>query len=109
VEDYSYLVMEVVAESRRDDWPTIPELADAYATIQPEYRRGPGDDFDRAVAAFRSTALTCNDLLPDDALALVEQVEARLRKLGPPRPRVRGEPHDDVPDLPPLESVQLFA
>jgi hypothetical protein len=109
VEDHSYLVLEVVADRRRDDWPTIPELASAYETVQSEYRRGPGKDFDRAVAAFRSTALTCNDLLPDDAWELVEQVEARLRRIGPPRPRVRDGSGGDALDLPPLESVPLFA
>jgi hypothetical protein len=106
VEDHSYLVMEVVADRQRDDWHTIPELASAYETIQLEYRRGPSEDFDTAVATFRSTALTCNDLLLDDALTLVEKVESRLRRIGPPRPRTRSS--SDSPSLPPLKSVQLF-
>jgi hypothetical protein len=104
--DYSYLVMEVVAERSRDDWFAIPELATAYGTIQSEYRRGPGEDFDAAVAAFRSSAMTCGDLLLDDALALVEQVDARLRQVGPPRPRTRDS--NGAPDLPPLSSIPLF-
>jgi hypothetical protein len=106
VEEHSYIVMEVVAERHRDDWQTIPELATAYETIRSEYRRGPGEAFDTAVAVFRSTALTCNDLLPDDSLTLVERIESWLRQIGPPRPRTRGE--GGGPELPPLEAIQLY-
>jgi hypothetical protein len=105
VENHSYLVMEVVAERNRDDWYIIPELAAAYETIRSEYRRGPGEDFDVAVATFRSTALTCNDLLLDDAMTLVERVGAQLHQIGPPRPRTRTT--GEAPDLPPLKSIHL--
>jgi tetratricopeptide (TPR) repeat protein len=105
LENHSYLVMEVVAERNRDDWYTIPELATAYETIRSEYRRGPGDDFDAAVATFRSTALTCNDLLLDDAMTFVERVNAQPDQIGPPRPRTRTT--GEAPDLPPLKSIHL--
>ncbi|MFL6125648.1 hypothetical protein [Actinophytocola sp.] len=95
--------MEVIAERNRDDWYAIPELATAYETIQSEYRRGPGEDFDSAVAAFRSTAITCNDLLLDDAMTLVDRVDDQLRRIGPPRPRTRTT--GEVADLPPLKSI----
>lgn len=106
VENHSYIVMEVVAERHRHDWHTIPELAIAYETIRSEYRRGPGENFDTAVAAFRNTTLTCNDLLSDDALTLVERIESWLHRIGPPRPRTRSD--GAGPELPPLESIQLF-
>jgi hypothetical protein len=106
VDDHSYLVMELVAEQQRDDWYTTPELAAAYETIRSEYRRGRSEDFTSAVAAFRNTALTCNDLLPDDALALVERVESHLRKIGAPQPHTRNG--GTAPQLPPLETIQLY-
>ena len=105
VTEYSYLVMEVTAEQNRDDWYTIPELATAYETIQSEYRRGQSEDFDAAVATFRRIALTCNDLLLDDAVTLVERVDAQLCRIGPPRPRTRTT--GEVTEMPPLRSIRL--
>lgn len=84
VENHSSL-----AERTRDDWYAIPELATAYDTIQSEYRRGPGEDFDSAVATFRSTTITCNHLVLDDAMTLVDRIDDQLRKISPPRPRTR--------------------
>src|SRR5207247_2622967 len=108
VQDRPYLVLELSAARTRDDWFRIPELAAGYAELQREFRRGGADGVLEALVAFRRTALTCNDLLFDDAVRLADQVSQRFAGLGPPAPvRSAGEhpgggwaPPGGAPDRP---------
>ncbi|MFE5894734.1 hypothetical protein ACFQ6E_38145 [Streptomyces sp. NPDC056462] len=100
VGDYPYLLLEVCAEPTRDDWYLIPEIADSYGELQREIRRGRQDDVEEALAVFRRTALTCGDLLFDDALRLCDQVRERIAEIGLAGPGVRSSgSHNPVPDL----------
>lgn len=107
VSDQPYLVLEISAEPRRDDWASIPELADAWADVQREYRTGDVERTQEALVAFRRIALTCNDLLFDDALRLAERTQAAYGALGPPTPPVRGA--GNRRELPPLATLSPFA
>jgi hypothetical protein len=107
VTDQPYLVLEISAEPRRDDWASIPELAAGWADVQREYRAGDAGRTGEALTAFRRIALTCNDLLFDDALRLAERAAAVYGDLGPPTPAVRGI--GGQAELPPLTSLSLFA
>jgi hypothetical protein len=62
---------------------------------------------EEALTAFRRIALTCNDLLFDDALRVAERAAAQYGDLGPPTPRVRGL--GDPAELLPLTSLSPFA
>lgn len=107
VTDQPYLVLEISAEPRRDDWASIPELATGWADVQREYRAGDAGRTGEALTAFRRIALTCNDLLFDDALRLADRAAALYGDVGPPTPRVRGL--GGQAELPPLGSLSPFA
>ncbi len=84
--DYPYLVVEMTQARARDDWFKVPELAQAYGSVQEEFRRGSVTGTEEAIAAFRRIALTNNDLLSVDAERLVAKVQDRYAELGPPVP-----------------------
>jgi hypothetical protein len=107
VTDQPYLVLEISGEPQRDDWASIPELAAGWADVQREYRAGDAGRTGEALTAFRRIALTCNDLLFDDALRLAERASAVYGDLGPPTPRVRGT--GGQAELPPLTELSPFA
>jgi hypothetical protein len=98
---YPYMVFELRSNTQRSDWAKIPELAAAYQEVQSEYRAGRADRVQEALLLFHHTALTCNDLLPDDAQKLSAKVEAAYREVGPPTPVRRGSPGSStvLPDL----------
>jgi hypothetical protein len=106
VTDVPYLVVETSVESRRDDWVLIPELASAWADVQREYRAGRPRLAADALTVFRRIALTCDDLLFDDALRIAERAEKLYGEAGPPTPAVRGT--GSHRELPPLESLSPF-
>ena len=100
VEDFPYLVLELSVLPTRDDWFRIPELAATYAELQREFRRGRPADVEDALVAFRRTALTCNDLLFDDALRLADRVRQAFVAIGPTGPQVRTSgPATALPEL----------
>ena len=107
VADQPYLVLEISAEPQRNDWASIPDLAVGWADVQREYRAGDAGRTSEALNAFRRIALTCNDLLFDDALRLAERASAVYGDLGPPTPSVRGI--GDRAGLPPLAELSPFA
>lgn len=90
VTDFPYMVLEVSTSTARTDWTTIPELATANQALQREYRNGDAERAAQAMTVLRRIALTCKDLLFDDALALVERLDRRYAEIGPPTPPVRG-------------------
>jgi hypothetical protein len=109
VTKYPYIVVEVTARSDRADWHQIPELATAYKRIQEEYRAGRETATDEALSVFRRIALTCNDLLEDDARRLVDKVTAQYQKSGPPTPAKRDPGARAVKkELPDLETLKLY-
>jgi hypothetical protein len=104
---YPYLVLEVRAELTRPDWFMIPELAAAHRSLRDEYRLGRARETEDAIVAFRRLALTCDDLLSEDAGRLVAKLEEQYLEAGPPRParRARG----GARELAPLEALDLYA
>ncbi len=108
VKDYPYMVIEVSAELQRPDWFRIPELARAYARIQELFREG-SSDTEAALQVFRRVALTCNDLIPQDAKALADKVTSMYRIAGTQQTS-RGARKSRVSlELPDLRDVRLYA
>jgi len=99
IADYPYLVLEVRAEPQRPDWFKIPDLAKANGRIQELYREG-SDQTDAALQMFRRVALTCNDLLEEDARQLANRVESLYRIVSTtPRAARAATVADELPDL----------
>jgi len=105
--DEPYLILEIRADERRPDWPSIPELATAYGRVREAYRRSGRAELNRALDDFSRTATTCVDLLPHDRLAAERCVEEEVRRRGVPAHQARdGIPQDD--GLRPLDQLALY-
>ncbi|MES1260505.1 MAG: hypothetical protein ABUS49_02125 [Acidobacteriota bacterium] len=107
VADFPYMVIEVRATSKRDDWFKIPELGKAYAHVQDAYRENRRKDADAAIDIFRRVALTCNDLITSDAERVAEKVQSMYQEVGPPAPVQRGVSRAGTNILPDLSELQL--
>jgi hypothetical protein len=105
---YPYFVLEFSASSQRPDWYMIPEIAAAYAHVQSLYREG-SPETASAVEMFRRTALTCNDLVSDDAAALAARM-SKLYQLVAPGDATRGGsvPGAALATMPDLRSLNLY-
>ncbi len=101
INQYPYIVVELKADTERSDWFKIPEIAAAYKDVQDEYRAGRQQAIEEALTTFRRVALTCNDLLENDARQLVDKVNLKYASLGPPAAAVRGTsaPSGSMPEL----------
>jgi len=105
---HSYLVIEIRSDKHRHDWSSIPDIANAYHEVQEEYRNGRRAGTEEALVAFRRIALTCNDLLYDDALTLAEKVRAKYEEVGPPRRVTRAARRKSIPPvLPDLNEIDI--
>jgi hypothetical protein len=108
--DEPYLILEIRAEARRPDWPSIPELATAYSRVREAYRRSGRAELNRTLEDFARTALTCVDLLPHDRLAAKKCVEEEVRRQGVPGHTARGdEAEQEDRGLRPLDQLDLYA
>jgi hypothetical protein len=107
LQDYPYLVIEVKQDPGRNDFFKIPELAEAYTRIQTAYRAGDAGETEAAIAVFRRTALSSNDLIPSDAERLVEKLTNRYAQVGPPRPAHLRQ-RSKFLSFPSLESLDLY-
>lgn len=106
---FPYFVLEVRAERERSDWFMIPEIKEAYKQIQELYRTDKAADTKEAVNRFRRIALTCNDLLTQDAEQLVKKVDTMYATLAPERTRgTRSSPRRRPENLPNLDQLRLF-
>lgn len=107
IEEYPYLVVEVAADKQRADWSSIPDLSAAYRSVQAEYRGGRQKGVEEALTVFQRIAYTCNDLVEDDALRLVENVRRKYAQMGPAvRSETRGSAGVHVPDL---NEIELYS
>jgi hypothetical protein len=107
LKDYPYLVIEVQRKQNRDDWFKIPELAQAYAAIQAEFRAGDVEATQEAITAFRRIALTNNDLLERDAMRLTERLQERYAEIGPPK-ALHQRMRRGGREFPALETLNLY-
>lgn len=94
LQDQSALILEVLVQDRRPDWPSIPELASAFERVRQDYRLARRADLDRSLEDFRRIAMTCVDLLPRDRRAAVSRVQREISESGPPNAGSRGDGSD---------------
>jgi hypothetical protein len=108
--DFPYLIIEVTADTKRPTWFEVPELRDSYNALRDLVRRGTVQEAQDALAVFRRTALTCSDLLFDDARSLVAKVQQETQEvLGPATPGSRGfEREFAEPTMRPLSTIRLY-
>src|SRR5262249_16958056 len=99
---HPYMLLELRAEDQRGDWFSIPEVAEAYAAVQAEFRAGRRQDTEEALRVFRRVVLTCNDLLPKDASRLADKVQALYKAQGPD---LATRSPGSAPRLPDLEDI----
>lgn len=93
VQDYQYMVLRVDASKERPDFWLVPDVAEAYKEVKDALRAGDDAKTQDALAVFRRTVLTSDDLLDSDADRLVEKVEARVETIiGPRKPTAFGLP-----------------
>lgn len=105
---YPYMVLQIRAEPRRDDWARIPDVAEAFRAVQDEYRRGSTTRTAEALQYFRRVVRTSNDLLLDDAERLVDKVDSMYLEAGEPEPARRGVAARPARTLPDLDAVALY-
>jgi hypothetical protein len=72
--EYPYIVLEVSASDRREAWFEIDDLKVAHQELDTTVRAGKVEDAKAALAVFRRTALTSDDLVFRDAERIVGDV-----------------------------------
>jgi hypothetical protein len=107
VTDRPALIVRIIAEDQRPDWPSIPELATAYGRVREAYRAGRRAELDRVLDEFRRTAQTCVDLLPRDRDAAWRRVTREVERAGAPQSGTRSVSGDDD-GLRPFDQLDLY-
>jgi hypothetical protein len=107
ISDYPYFVLEFSASNQRPDWYMIPEIATAYARIQSLYREA-SPETASAVEMFRRIALTCNDLVSDDAAALAARMSKLYQLIAPDAATRGGSLPTAITPMPDLRSLNLY-
>lgn len=76
--DFPYAVVAIEASPAREDWFQLPELATVYAALREDVAKGRLETVKESLAVFKRTVLTSPDLLPRDAVQLVEKVGGQI-------------------------------
>ena len=108
VGDYPYMVLKVEAAATRDDWFNIKELQKPYQEIKENLRGGNVEATKNSFIFFKRTALTCDDLLFEDAKKLVAEVDGTLKDIMG-EPTARGLVRKGVREFPELREIQLYS
>jgi len=78
-----HLVFDLVSSDRRDDFPAVPELAEAWSELREAVRRERHDLVEQALARLRRTAVLSPDLLAADGDRLVTLAQDLAEKALP--------------------------
>lgn len=81
IDDYPYMIFEISASPRRNEWFLIPEIRESYNALQEDIRKGDNENIAETLVIFKRIALTCGDLLPKHALSLVNHVDADVQSI----------------------------
>jgi hypothetical protein len=73
-----YIVFEITATERKDDWFSIPELSSAYAQLRNALKVGKPKPVQEALVVLQRAVLLSNDLVPADAERIVALVKDRV-------------------------------
>jgi hypothetical protein len=104
VADFPYLVFQIEAEGKRDDWFNIPDILKAHQSLNDDVRSSRYKAARESLAVFRRTVLTCDDLIFAHAEKLYAAVEAETNKILGMTQTGRG----DALQLRPLDQVDPF-
>lgn len=74
-----HLVLSIATTTEREDWFMVPSLLEAWNDLKREAERQNLAGAKEALAAFRSRATFCPDLVSADAQLLVAKAEAKLK------------------------------
>ncbi|WP_420401360.1 hypothetical protein [Flagellimonas sp.] len=79
--DYPYMVLEISARKKRDDWYSIPEISKSYNNLKQEVLKRDYVNASDALKAFKYEILTCPDLLYKDAKSIYQIVEGEINEV----------------------------
>ncbi len=108
VGDYPYMVLKVEASSSRDDWFNIKELHKPYQELKTNIRGGDYEAAKNSFIFFKRSALTCDDLLFDDAKKLVAEVDSTFKDIME-EPTAKGLVPKGARIFPELQEIQLYS
>ena len=108
VGDYPYMVLKVEAVASRDDWFNIKELQKPYQELKENIRGGDVEAAKNSFIFFKRSALTCDDLLFEDAKKLVAKVDGTLKEIIG-EPTARGLVRRGVKKFPELHEIRLYS
>jgi len=77
--EFPYMVFSIEASSHRENWRSIPEIAKAHADLISMVRQRSFNATNEAFTVFKTIAMTCPDLLRNDAANLVAQVDDDIK------------------------------
>ena len=111
VGDYPYMVLQVVASPTRDDWFSVPGLAEPYGVLQKDIRDGEVERAKQSLIVFKRAVLTCDDLLTEDAKNLIAKVENEVNSVMDALAVTRGAPRDrgKPRSIQNLEEIRLYS
>ena len=75
IADYPYFVYQISCTDKREDWFEIPDVLIPYKKLQEDTGKGDFNAALESLKAFKRAVLSCNDLLIDDAKAIISVVE----------------------------------
>lgn len=79
--DYPYMVWQIEASPKRDDWFAIPELAEPYKVLQEDVKKGKIEVAKESLVVFKRAALISNDLITADATKLAAKIETETQNI----------------------------
>ena len=79
--EYPYMVWQIDASPKREDWFLIPELAEPYKVLQEDVKKGKIDLVKESLIVFKRAVLTCNDLVTADATKLAAKIETETQDI----------------------------
>jgi hypothetical protein len=78
---YPYMVLQIVAEQKRDAWFNIPELSEPYKGLQDAVKKSNLEAVKQSLVIFKRAALTCDDLIAADSTRLADEVEKQVASI----------------------------
>ncbi|WDQ00096.1 hypothetical protein PVK74_30455 [Micromonospora chalcea] len=100
-----YIVFSIDADQRREDWPDIPNLADAYDQLRIVAERGDLVGATELLAAFRRMAVFSSGLLARDGERLYDLIRSEIARAFP---TTATGTRTGRPGLPPLAELDPF-
>lgn len=106
--DFPYMVYSIESSNQRENWYQIPEISQAFKTVNDAIREGNIKKIDDAFKKYSLIVASSQDLIDDDQQKMIDVLESKIEKLKKTVLKREREGEKKTADIGSLEDLNIY-